>query len=363
MIESLGKNIGNIRPLLWRIFRDLRWPLLATGILAFVFGLLWAFIAKRLLADIGPFFEALGQMGGLSHKDMEKVLFEGPGQLLRTLLGGEKIDLHQAMDFLSVCLVHPVMITILPLWAISRSTQAIAGEIDRGTMELLLAQPISRFGVWLGHAIGEGVAMVALAAMAVSGLAIGTWTISPLESPPLNPKLLSHKPAILAEIGPFRIRLEDPIRDRLSRADSTSQKESPKPSDRLSLRPASFLLALPQLFGFMASISGLGIVLSVLIRRRFIALGVGVLILLTMFLINLLGQLWEPLEPFRPLCVYYYYLPQEAPLGRIPMADFREWFGPGVVRIPSFLVQMLVASVGWSTALVLLRKRDIPAPL
>lgn len=363
MIGTLGKNIGNIRPLLWRIFRDLRWPLLATGLLAFVFGFIWAMIAKRMLGQIAPFFEALGQMGGLSNKDMEAIIFEGPGQLLRTLLGGEKIDLNQAMDFLSVCLVHPTMITILPLWAISRSTQAIAGEIDRGTMELLLAQPISRFGVWLGHLIAEGVAMLILAALAVSGLTIGAWIISPLEVKPLNPKLLSHKPAILAEIGPIRIRLEDPFRDRLGQANPSDQNSPPKMSDRLSIRPASFLLALPQLFGFMASISGLGIVLSVLIRRRFIALGVGVLILLTMFLINLLGQLWEPLEPFRPLCVYYYYLPQEAPLGRIPMADFREWFGPGAVRVPSFLIQMLVAAAGWGTALWILRKRDIPAPL
>ncbi len=358
-----GKSIGNIRPLLWRIFRDLRWPLFATGLLAFVFGLIWALIAKRMLGQIAPFFEALGQMGGLSNKDMEGALFEGPGQLLRTLLGGERIDLNQAMDFLSVCLVHPTMITILPLWAISRSTQAIAGEIDRGTMELLLAQPVSRVGVWLGHAIAESVAMLILATLAVSGLTIGAWIISPLEVKPLSPKLLSKKTAIIAEIGPLRLRLEDPFRDRPGQSNLSQSKGPQDISERLSIRPGHFLLALPQLFGFMASISGLGIVVSVLIRRRFIALGVGVLILLTMFLINLLGQLWGPLEPFRPLCFYYYYLPQEAPLGRIPMVDFREWFGPGVVRIPSFLVQMALAAVGWVTALWLLRKRDIPAPL
>ena len=363
MIGTIGKNIGNIRPLLWRIFRDMRWPLFATGLLAFIFGFIWALIAKRMLGQIAPFFEALGGMGGLNSKDMEAVLFDGPGQLLRTLLGGERIDLNQAMDFLSICLVHPTMITILPLWAISRSTQAIAGEIDRGTMELLLAQPISRFGVWLGHAFAEATAMLILATLAVAGLTIGAWMITPLEIKPLSPKLLSKKPSIIAEIGPVRIRLEDPFRDRPPNVGEQTPSSPTKTSDRFSIRPASFLLALPQLFGFMASISGLGIVLSVLIRRRFIALGVGVLILLTMFLINLLGQLWGPLEPFRPLCFYYYYLPQEAPLGRIPMVDFREWFGPGFIRVPSFLIQMILATIGWGTALWLLRKQDIPAPL
>ncbi len=349
--------LGNIRPLLWRIFRDLRWPLLATAILTFIFPLLWSLIAKRMLGQIGPFFEMLGQMGGITHKEIEAVLFDGPGQLVKTLLGGERIDLNQAMDFLSVCLVHPIMLTILPLWAISRSTQAISGEIDRGTMELLLAQPISRSGVWLGHLIAETTAMLCIATMGVSGLVLGSWIISPLEVKPIDSRIIPRKPAIIAEMGPIRLRLEDPILDRLTKKPTSSTP------DRLVIRPLAFAWAIPQLFGFMASISGLGIVLSVLIRKRFIALGVGVLILLTMFLINLLGQLWEPLEPIRPLCFYYYYIPQEAALGRMAHVDLKQWFGPDRVSVSSLGVQLGVASIGWLTALYLFRKKDIPAPL
>ena len=357
MNRSNTSIMGNIRPLLWRIFRDLRWPLLATALLTFIFPLIWSMIAKRMLGQIGPFFEMLGQMGGITHKEIESVLFDGPGKLIKTLLGGDRIDLNQAMDFLSVCLVHPTMLTILPLWAISRSTQAISGEIDRGTMELLLAQPISRFGVWLGHLIAESTAMLVIATVGVSGLVLGSWIISPLEIKPIDPSLMPRKPAIIAEIGPFRLRLEDPIRDRLA------QKPSTTTSDRLVIRPLAFAWAMPQLFGFMAAISGMGIVLSVLIRRRFIALGVGVLILLTMFLVNLLGQLWEPLEPFRPLCFYYYYIPQEAALGRLAHVDFRQWFGPGLVSVSSLAIQLGVAVIGWLTALYFFRKKDIPAPL
>ena len=69
------------------------------------------------------------------------MFFQGPGKILRTLMGGERIQLDNAMDMLSIGYVHPLMQTIFCIWAIGRAAGAIAGEMDRGTMELLLAQP------------------------------------------------------------------------------------------------------------------------------------------------------------------------------------------------------------------------------
>ena len=48
------------------------------------------------------------------------------------------------MDMLSIGYVHPLMQTIFCIWAVGRASGAIAGEMDRGTMELLLAQPLAR---------------------------------------------------------------------------------------------------------------------------------------------------------------------------------------------------------------------------
>jgi len=353
---SVNRPFGSF---LRKLVRDLRWPLIATGVLLFFFPFLWALIARRMLGQIAPFFEALGQMGGISNKELEEVLFSGPGKLLRTLIGGERVDLNQAMDFLSVCLVHPALQTILALWAVFRSTQCVAGEVDRGTMELLLAQPISRFQVWLGHLLVETGAMLLLAFLTVAGLCLGAWYIDPIKVEPLDTKLFSRKQNLIAEVGPFRLRFEDPVAGKLKTATETKG-----PSPRLQIRPWELGGAFPQVLGLMVSLSGLGIVLSVLFRRRFLALGVGVMIVILMFLINLLGQLWEPLEPLRPLTAFYYYLPQESALGRVPVVDWREWLGaPGRASIPTLPIQLAVGLGGWLLAWVLFRKRDIPAPL
>jgi ABC-2 type transport system permease protein len=66
-------------------------------------------------------------------------------------MGGESIQLDQVMDMLTIGYVHPLTQTILCIWAIGRASGAIAGEIDRGTMELLLAQPVPRSRVVLAH--------------------------------------------------------------------------------------------------------------------------------------------------------------------------------------------------------------------
>src|SRR6516225_11211414 len=70
---------------------------------------------------------------------------------MRTIIGGESISLFRITDMLSVGYVHPLMLILFCVWAIGRASGAVAGEIDRGTMELLLAQPVARYRVVLTH--------------------------------------------------------------------------------------------------------------------------------------------------------------------------------------------------------------------
>ena len=92
-------------------------------------------------------------MPGMAPQEIEKVVFDGPGKIMRTLIGGEEITLDRAMDILSIGYVHPLMQTIFCIWAVGRAAGAIAGELDRGTMELLLAQPVRRSRVILAHSL------------------------------------------------------------------------------------------------------------------------------------------------------------------------------------------------------------------
>ena len=57
------------------------------------------------------------------------------------------VDLDQLLTFpgrIAIFFVEPAVLFIVCLWAIARGSDVVSGEVDRGTMEMLLAQPVSR---------------------------------------------------------------------------------------------------------------------------------------------------------------------------------------------------------------------------
>ena len=128
-----------------KLLRDVRLSLVLVGLVLFLFQCLWAKITSRIVGEIAPYFSVLAGRQGESLKDWLEVIFSGPGRIIQTLAGGEHIQFDRAMDVLSIGYVHPIMQTLFCIWAIGRATGAIAGEIDRGSMELLLAQPLARY--------------------------------------------------------------------------------------------------------------------------------------------------------------------------------------------------------------------------
>jgi ABC-2 type transport system permease protein len=73
---------------------------------------------------------------------------------------------------------EPLVILIVTVWAIARGSDAISGEIGRGTMEMLLAQPVRRSTVLAMQAAVtlNGAAIIVLGAWA--GTAVGLSLIS-----------------------------------------------------------------------------------------------------------------------------------------------------------------------------------------
>src|SRR5947209_3512272 len=96
-----------------KLLRDIRLPLLVVMLLLGLFQGLWARITGRILGELSPFFRRLAAFGGLTEKNVQEKLFEGPGQLISTLIGGESLSLNSAMDFLSIGYVHPLVVTII----------------------------------------------------------------------------------------------------------------------------------------------------------------------------------------------------------------------------------------------------------
>ena len=270
---------------------------------------------------------------GESLKDWLEVIFSGPGRIIQTLAGGEHIQFDRAMDVLSIGYVHPIMQTLFCIWAIGRATGAIAGEIDRGSMELLLAQPLARYRLILAHLCVDLLTIPVLCLTLWAGTWLGTWLVSPISTP--QPKL----PMMLM---PF---------------------STPPDPAKMEMHPEAFGPALLAVAALMFAVSGYTMWLSARGRFRWRVLGIAVFVTLIQFLINLIGQMWEEVCGWmRPLTIFFYFQAQQIALGEGGNVDLHVWGQPSV-RVSGVGVLVAVGVIGYALALWTFCRRDLPAPL
>lgn len=340
--------------LIRKLLRDIWLALTIVCVLLAAFQCLWYKVTQRICGDLVPLITGVSQRGGVDAAAFQNIIFQGPGRILRTLMGGESIQLDNAMDMLSIGYVHPLMQTIFCIWAIGRAAGAIAGELDRGTMELLMAQPLPRSRLVLAHLCVDAVTIPILCLSLWAGNWLGAWLMGPITVQPLPE--LTNKPAYLIELGPFKIRLENP---QLPTASST-----PDVTDRLAVRPSAFGPALLVVGGLLFAVSGSTMWLSAAGRFRWRVLGLAVLIALVHFLVNLIGQMWDTVESLRPFTIFYYYQPQQVILGPHWNVNLSEWHGgQPLVGVPMLVVLYGVGFFGYGMALRTFSQRDLPGPL
>lgn len=308
-----------------KLLRDV-WPALAVVcVLLFAFAGLWVKITQRVTAEITPFFDIVAARAGLQSKAFEEVVFRGPGKVSQAVLGGADLKFQEPTDFLAVGLLHPVVLILSCVWAVGRAAGAVAGEIDRGTMELLLSQPVPRNRLVLAHLLVDGVVIPALCLSFFAGTQFGLWAVGPF----------AVDYTAVQKVLPF---ITVPAAPKV--LDVSGRAEFP---------------ALANTAALMFALSGITMAVSSLGRSRWKAIGVGVLAAVVMFIINVLGQLWDDAAFLRPLSVFYYYQPQKIML-------YNEWTvdrGP----VPVLGVLFGVGAAGYAVALRVFTRRDIPAPL
>jgi len=176
--------------------------------------------------------------------------------------------------------VHPTVLTLL--WANETMfcTRFPAGEIDRGTIDVLLALPLSRRRIYLCETIvflGGGALMIGAGAI---GYAIGSQAL-PVEN-----------------------------------------------------RPAFSLIGLIlfNLYCLYLAVGGVAFLISSLSERRGRAVFTVFTIVMASFLINFLAQFWAPAEPFAFLSVVEYYQPAKIlRSGMLPLGDIAVLLGIGAV--------------------------------
>jgi ABC-2 type transport system permease protein len=321
-------------PLVRKLLRDVRVALPVVMVFLAAFEALWVKIGQRMSVELAPVFTAVANRAGLSIEVFEKIFFRGTGKLVQTIAGGESIRFERAMDVLSIGYVHPLVQTVLCVWAIGRASLAIAGEIDRGTMELLLAQPVPRWRVILAH-LGVDAIVIPLVALSLwAGTAVGAALVGPFEAPS-SAALDLPAGLVLPPVDPAVLQVD--------------------------LR--AFGPALWNVGALLFAVSGLTMALSAAGRFRNRVIGGAVLLTLLQFLVNVVGQLWDAAAWLRPFTVFYYYQPQQVILtGRWTVDPGALWNGgPHAVNVLAVLFG--VGAAGYAVALWAFTRRDLPAPL
>jgi ABC-2 type transport system permease protein len=318
---------------LWRkLLRDIRVPLLVVSLALFAFEMFWIKVVERVTTEIAPMLGLLSLMQGRQEDFLMNLFLRGPGRVLQSVLGGADIRFNVPQDMLAVGYMHPVVLIVIGLWGVGRASLSMAGEIDRGTMELLLAQPIKRSRIVLAHFCVDLVAIPILCLAMWAGSLTGAALFSPF----------TVNPGVYEELH-LPVPAQLPV---------------------LSVDAGALGPGLLNIAALLFAISGYTMWISSRGRSRNRVIGIAILITLVQFMVNVIGQLWDGAEFLRPFTVFYYFQPQLISLRGEWTVDpgvtltGRSWFHLNMVA-----VLVVVGAIGYLLALREFRRRDVPAPL
>jgi ABC-type transport system involved in multi-copper enzyme maturation permease subunit len=203
-----------------------------------------------------------------------------PEQL--TQFGGG--DIFTLSGSIALGAIHPISLVLNSIFAVGFSTAAIAGERQRGTLEVLLARPISRRMTYITLLAANlsfvGMALLATTLGAIVGSAIG---------------------GVLDELAVDKLPL---------------------------LWLNGFLL-----FGAIAAI---GLAASVSFDRLSPALGIAVGVVVVMYFLEVLGTFWPDARGLQPYSLFHYFQPKAILEGALSATD---------LALPALVA---VAAIAWS---------------
>jgi ABC-2 type transport system permease protein len=200
--------------------------------------LIWGFLLPVIYAQFGSQFRVLLESGLI------------PAQVAQ--FGGG--DVFSLPGSIALGLVHPIAMILTSIFAVGFSSFAIAGERQRGYLEVVLARPISRRALY-GTLAAAAFSFVALSvtALLTGGLAGSTLA------------------GVIGELAIVHVPL---------------------------LWLNAFLL--------FASFAAIGLAASVSFDRLPPALGVTIGIVVTMYTIDVVGSLWPRAEFLQPYSLFHY---------------------------------------------------------
>ena len=248
---------------------------------------------------------------------------------------------------IAVTYEEPVVYLMMAVWCIARSSDAVSGGLGRGTMEMLLAQPVSRREVISTHTTATVIGVLLLATVAYLGTLTGIATTSVTEL---------SKPLALPVLG-----LSVPFTGGEAITVPMSQK----------VAPATFLPAAVNYFGLGVFLVGFTTFMSSWDRYRWRTIGITVGFYVVSTILELVGLAVEGFEWVKALTFFSAYEPvrfvSEATLHPEREWAWLVWDEAGVASALGPLacdaILLGLGAVGVLAGTVIFCRRDLPAPL
>jgi ABC-2 type transport system permease protein len=196
-------------------------------------------------------------------------------------------DMFSLAGVVALGFIHPLAVAMVLVFALGFTVNAVAGERQRGTLEVLLARPISRRSLYV-TLLAASVLFIAVAIAAqVVGIVVGS--------------------ALSGALGGL-------------------------PADRLAQMWLNAFLV-------FVAIGAVSLLASVSFDRLSPALTVSLAVVLVSYFLEILGSLWTDARGLQPWSLFHYLDPRGALAGTMTAAD---WMVPVVVIVVAVAAALVV---------------------
>lgn len=245
---------------------------------------------------------------------------------------------------------EPVVLLCLLTWSVARGTDVVSGELGRGTMEMLLAQPIHRWKLIAAHGIVTVTGLALLCILVYLGISLGIQT----NSTPITQQTTVELPWTGWKVpNPF----------------------VPKEQRQIPLielvKPQEFMAATANMFALGFAVLGLGVMISSFDQYRWRSIGIVIGAYVLQLLLFILSKSTPGMAIFKPFTFLSAYQPDwivqvvhNHPevewqwLNRPWATGWQDALGPmGYIGI---LIGM--GLVSYAIAFLRFQHRDLPAP-
>ncbi len=244
-----------------------------------------------------------------------------------------------------------IVVMCMAIWVIARGSDCVAGELGRGTMEMVLAQPVSRKRILLTQALVTTVGAAILALASWVGLYVGIHTNRVEE--PVEPLTLS--------VPMFGLDPAASLLEGETRSVPMSTKVSPH-----DMWPAAV-----NLFALGFFLAGLSTLVSAPDRYRWRTIGIVAAIYVVALIMKIVGLASERFSWLLHFTFFTAYDPERfvsvavhtpGDAWRCVLIDDQgQWAGLGPLGFDLLLIGM--GLVAYVLATVIFSRRDLPAPV